>query len=90
MMCCDAGLPTNSSLLRPVHGPPDDSENALIILGGGSDSHENATELGVSDDTTLNPRLSESLRKILPKAFPNFFDKGTDPEMEWVRAHVAY
>jgi glycine/D-amino acid oxidase-like deaminating enzyme len=70
-------------LPKPVHGPPDDSENALIILGGGSDSDENVTELGVSDDTTLNPRLSESLRTILPKAFPQFFDKDTEPEMEW-------
>jgi hypothetical protein len=56
-------------LLRPIHGSPDDSENALVILGGERDSDESATELGVADDTTLNPRISESLRTILPKAF---------------------
>jgi glycine/D-amino acid oxidase-like deaminating enzyme len=73
-------------LSRPVHGFPDDNENALVVLGGGRDSLENATELGVSDDTSLNPRLSESLRGVLPTAFPQFFDKDTEPEMEWVRA----
>jgi hypothetical protein len=78
-------------LCRPVHGALDDSENnnALVILGGGRDSDENATELGVADDTTLNPRISESLRTVLPKAFPQFFDKHTEPEMEWVYAPVS-
>jgi len=54
-----------------------------VILGGGGDNDDEAGELGVSDDTTLSPRLSESLRKILPKAFPQFFDKDQEPEMEW-------
>ena len=85
MMSVDARPSTGMALFRPVHGAPDDSQNALIILGGGSDSDEDASELGVSDDTTLNPRFSESLRTILPKAFPQFFDKDTQPEMEWVR-----
>lgn len=80
----DVLLATDSTLLRPVHGSPDDSENAVVILGGGRDNDENATELGVADDTTLNPRISESLRTILPKAFPQFFDEDTEPEIEWV------
>jgi hypothetical protein len=84
MTFLDTALPLTVRLLRPVHGAPDDSENALVILGGGRDSDEDVTELGVADDTTLNPRISESLRTILPKAFPQFFDKDTEPEMEWV------
>jgi len=82
MMSVNACLP-ESALPRPIHGVPDDSENALVILGGGSNGDEDINELGVSDDTTLNPQLSESLRTILPKAFPQFFDKDTEPEMEW-------
>ena len=89
MMSFGAYLRNDRALLRPVYEVPDDSENALVILGGGRDSDEDATELGVSDDTTLNPRLSESLRKVLPQAFPQFFDKDTEPEMEWVCALVV-
>jgi hypothetical protein len=75
-------------MLRPVRGTQDDNENALVILGGGRDSDEDATELGVSDDTTLNPRISESLRRALPKAFPQFFGEDVEPEMEWVRSRI--
>jgi hypothetical protein len=80
----DALLSTDIALYRPVHGAPNDSEHALVILGGEKVGDEGTTELGISDDTTLNPRFSESLRTILHRAFPQFFDKDTEPEMEWV------
>lgn len=67
---------------RPVKTP---GEHPLIILGGGRESVEPSYEFGENDDSKVNPIAGRALRDFLPATFPTFFEKGRDPEMEWVR-----
>lgn len=59
----------------------------MILLGGGRDEEDEDSELGVSDDASLNPRIVKSLRGVLPRAFPQYFDEDKDPEMVWVSVY---
>ncbi|KAG8888998.1 hypothetical protein FRB98_006262 [Tulasnella sp. 332] len=65
--------------VRP--GPPED--RALIILGGGREGSGPNFEYNIDDDSSVNPKVSATLRGFLPAAFPKKFDKDTEPEMEW-------
>ena len=70
--------------ISPIYPLADAEENALILLGGGEDFENENIELGVSDDSSMNPRILKSLRDVLPRAFPQFFNPGVDAEKEWV------
>lgn len=59
-------------------------EKALVILGGARDVSGGSLETGITDDSTLNPFVSEALREFLPSTFPGSFDKGVEPDYEWV------
>lgn len=65
-----------------------DEEKALIILGGARDEARGTLEVGITDDSTVNPYVSAALRAFLPETFPGLFDSGTEPEYEWVRASL--
>ena len=67
---------------RPVQTP---GEHPLIILGGGRETVEPSYEFGENDDSKVNPIAGRALRDFLPATFPAFFEKGRNPEMEWVR-----
>ncbi|KAH9475491.1 hypothetical protein JR316_0012602 [Psilocybe cubensis] len=59
-------------------------KNPLIILGGGRYASEGRTkEVGVWDDSVLNPRVSNAIRTYLPVLFPDQFAKDGEWEMEW-------
>lgn len=67
--------------MRPGSAP---DERPLIILGGArlaEGSSRNAT----TDDSVLDPAVGRALRLFLPGMFPGKFEKGVEPEMEWVR-----
>ncbi|EJU06548.1 DAO-domain-containing protein [Dacryopinax primogenitus] len=55
----------------------------LIIIGGGRENTGPKYEFYTTDDSTVNPEASKVLRDFLPAVYPEQFDKGTAPEMEW-------
>ncbi|KAJ1308166.1 hypothetical protein OPQ81_003882 [Rhizoctonia solani] len=61
--------------------PQDVNENILIILGG---SRKTLPEQGhnVVDDSIVDPIVGQSLRDFLPKIYPGEFDE-SNVEMEW-------
>ncbi|KAL5530927.1 hypothetical protein ACEPAG_3803 [Sanghuangporus baumii] len=59
-----------------------DKEKPLIILGGGREG-TGGWELGITDDSVLNPKAGKPLREFLPAVFPGKFEKGTEPDKEW-------
>lgn len=65
---------------RPPHNA---DEKTLVILGGGRESVGPHHEHNVADDSTINPVVSQTLRKFLPHLYPDDF-KDHAPEMEWV------
>ncbi|KAI0765583.1 FAD dependent oxidoreductase [Trametes elegans] len=66
---------------RPV--PEGEDERPLVILGGGREAARPAFELGVADDSTVNPKVGDALRRFLPAVFPGRYEPGTEPELEW-------
>lgn len=60
-----------------------DEEKPLIILGGGREGTD-GWEVGITDDSVLNPKAGKPLREFLPAVFPGRFEKGSEPEQEWV------
>lgn len=68
---------------RPVSDP--EKDYPLVILGGARDASGNdAAESGIWDDSVINPNVSVALKEFLPTVFPDAFEKGKEPEMEWV------
>ena len=61
-----------------------DEEVPLVILGGGREVTLPEGESYVTDDSTLNPSVSQFLRDFLPRTFPGRYESGHEPEMEWV------
>ncbi|KAI8985631.1 FAD dependent oxidoreductase [Trametes punicea] len=55
----------------------------LVILGGGRESTRPNFELYVADDSVVNPKVGEALRKFLPAVFPGRYEEGKEPELEW-------
>ncbi|KAF5381711.1 hypothetical protein D9615_005571 [Tricholomella constricta] len=67
---------------RPaVHGG--ESENPLIILGGGREASGPDFETYVTDDSVVREEVGKGLREFLPGLFPGKYEKGREPEMEW-------
>ena len=67
---------------RPVSGPGKTGAVAvdypLIIFGGGREvSNE-------EDDGAVDEDIGRTLRHFLPDVFPEKFEQGREPEMEWV------
>ncbi|KAI0630444.1 FAD dependent oxidoreductase [Trametes polyzona] len=48
--------------------------NPLVILD---------FELYVADDSKVNPKVGDALRKFLPAVFPGRYEQGKEPELEW-------
>lgn len=66
-----------------------EQEAPLIILGGGREFSGGTHEVGVSDDSTVNERISTAMRTFLPNYFPGMFNENDAEhkwEMEWVMA----
>jgi hypothetical protein len=68
---------------RPVK-ENDANKCPLVILGGGRETTGPQFELYTTDDTTLNPKVSDVLKRFLPSIYPTQFKKNQQPEMEWV------
>ncbi|CAE6535884.1 unnamed protein product [Rhizoctonia solani] len=62
--------------------PQDANEKTLVILGGGRETAVPDHEYNVADDSSVNPVVSQSLRKFLPRLYPGDFEED-EPEMEW-------
>ncbi|CUA68084.1 hypothetical protein RSOLAG22IIIB_03322 [Rhizoctonia solani] len=62
--------------------PAKASEKTLVILGGGRETAIPDHEYNIADDSSLNPVVSQSLRKFLPRLYPGDFEE-SEPEMEW-------
>lgn len=71
---------------RPVKISEDTrtEENPLVILGGGREVSRPSFEYYETDDSSLNPKISKALKDFLPGVFPGKFEKGREPELEWV------
>ena len=76
---------------RPLGGSDEKSTQPLVILGGGREV-EPEFEHGETDDSVVNEKASEALRRFLPAVFPGKFREGQEPEVEWVSAfaHSIY
>ncbi|KAH9945748.1 FAD dependent oxidoreductase [Amylocystis lapponica] len=64
---------------RPVGSA---EERPLIILGGGREAGENFQFYEV-DDSVTDDKVGAVLRDFLPSVFPDMFEAGREPEMEW-------
>ncbi|CAE6414073.1 unnamed protein product [Rhizoctonia solani] len=62
--------------------PRSADERTLVILGGGRETAVPNHEYNVADDSSVNPVVSQSLRKFLPRLYPGDFEEN-EPEMEW-------
>jgi len=73
-------------LPRPPSKNPEreNDEKGLVIIGGARDSARGALDMGIIDDSTVNPHVSKALRKFLPRTFPGLFEEGAEPGYEWV------
>jgi glycine/D-amino acid oxidase-like deaminating enzyme len=66
-------------------GGKDETEwNPLIILGGGREVTAPHFEIYEDDDSVLNEKVSRALKDFLPSLFEGRYEKGREPEMEWV------
>lgn len=63
-------------------------EAPLFILGGGREIAPNY-DMYVTDDAHVDPKVGDVLRKFLPSVCPRAFERGMQPEMEWVSATIA-
>jgi glycine/D-amino acid oxidase-like deaminating enzyme len=69
----------------PLKNPQrENGEKALVIIGGARDSARGALDMGVIDDSEVNPHVSKALCQFLPRTFPGLFEEGVEPEYEWV------
>jgi hypothetical protein len=59
------------------------SEHPLVIIGGGREA-AGSFEYYQIDDSTTNEVVGKVLRNFLPGVFPGKYEKGREPEMEWV------
>jgi glycine/D-amino acid oxidase-like deaminating enzyme len=66
--------------VRPGSAP---DERPLVILGG-ERLAEGAARGATTDDSVVDPVVGTRLREFLPKVFPKKFERGVEPEMEWV------
>lgn len=65
---------------RPLeHG----KEHPLVIIGGGRDATQPDYGVYVADDSEVNVKAGNALRKFLPTLFPGKYAEGREPEMEW-------
>ena len=62
---------------RPLKGS---KKFPLVIVGGGE---EVEFELYKTDDSVLNPPVGKALRSFMPSVYPDRFETGREPEMEW-------
>jgi len=67
--------------VRPGSAP---DERPLVILGGARLA-EGSSRSATTDDSVLDAAVGRRLREFLPELFPGKFEKGAEPEMEWVR-----
>ncbi|KAI0364567.1 FAD dependent oxidoreductase [Pilatotrama ljubarskyi] len=67
---------------RPLD-PHSSETKPLVILGGGREKAQPAFELYEADDSVVDPRVGDVLRKFLPAVFPGRYEPGQEPEMEW-------
>ena len=67
--------------VRPGSAP---DEHPLVILGG--KRHADGGARGATtDDSVIDPFVGIQLREFLPEVLPGKFERGVEPEMEWVR-----
>jgi glycine/D-amino acid oxidase-like deaminating enzyme len=59
-------------------------DNPIVILGGGRQVGGPKLEQYETDDSVLHSDVGGYLRKFMPEMFPEKFEKGREPEMEWV------
>jgi len=59
-------------------------KNPLVIIGGGREAAEPPFEYYQTDDSVTNKDVGKALKDFLPDVFPGKFEKGREPEMEWV------
>ncbi len=67
-----------------------DDQRPVVILGGGREAMMPSYELYEADDSTVDKKVGEAMRKFLPAVFPGKYEIGREPEMEWVRLYLFY
>ncbi|THG96318.1 hypothetical protein EW026_g5490 [Hermanssonia centrifuga] len=60
-----------------------DDQRPVVILGGGREAMMPSYELYEADDSTVDKKVGEAMRKFLPAVFPGKYEIGREPEMEW-------
>lgn len=70
---------------RPMNGSDHagQQKTPLIILGGGREAKPEF-EYYITDDSVVQEKVGKVLRDFLPGVFPGKYEKGREPEMEWV------
>ena len=76
-----AGRGMDYWFVRPGSAP---DERPLVILGG-ERLAEGSAHGATTDDSVIDPVVGGRLREFLPGVFPGKFERGVEPEMEWVR-----
>jgi hypothetical protein len=73
----------------PSNKSAESSEHPLVIIGGGREV-SGAFEYYQIDDSKTNELVGKALRNFLPGVFPGKYEKGREPEMEWVRYSLYF
>ena len=65
-------------------GKEGSKKRPLVILGGGREVATAPFEVYEDDDSVINEDVSRVLKDFLPGLFEGKYEKGREPEMEWV------
>ena len=71
--------------VRPGSAP---DERPLVILGGARHA-EGGSRGATTDDSVIDAAVGRRLREFLPEVFPGKFEKGIEPEMDWVSLSIS-
>lgn len=77
--------------LKPLTEAAHEHAYPLVIFGGGREASGPKFEYYEEDDSVLNADVGRILRNFLHNTFPRLYQKGREPEMEWVsELHCGY
>jgi hypothetical protein len=71
-------------------GKDDNEATPLVILGGGREVTGPRFEMYEDDDSVINDKVSRALKDFLPNLFEGRYEKGREPEMEWVGLPIQH
>lgn len=60
----------------------------LVIVGGGREVEQDGFDFYVGDDGSLNKKVVDAMKNLLPGLFPGKYHEGLEPEWAWVSIYL--